>query len=107
MAVGNLTQDNFDREEYEGEIIEEMVSEDQPCAGRVMEIRALQVIKKDSRSKEDSDLTNKDAYTRIDYVELLEGKDITEELDAEIIEKHSIDTDEPEEEDEAGESDEK
>ncbi len=99
MAVGDLTQEDFDNEAYEGEIIEDMVAEEQPLAGRVVEIRAVQVVKKPQREKDEEDLKNEDCYTRIDYVELLQGEDITDELDAEVIEQYGIDTSEPEEED--------
>jgi hypothetical protein len=103
MTVGDLTQEDFDNESYEGEIIEDMVNAEQPLAGRVVEIRAVQVVKKAQRDKDEEDLTNEDCYTRVDYVELLQGEDITEELDAEVIEEYQIDTSEPDEGDDAAE----
>lgn len=92
MTLGDLTQKDFDNEEFEGEIIEEMVSSDQPLAGSVVEIRAKQVVKKPQRDKDEEDLRNEDCYTRIDYVERLDGEDIKDELDSEIIEQYGIDT---------------
>lgn len=91
MTVGDLTQDDFDKESFEGEIIEDMVSSEQPLAGRVIEVRAKQVVKKPQREKDEEDLRNEDCYTRIDYVELLDGEDIEDELDTEIIEQYGID----------------
>jgi len=99
MTVGDLTSEDFDNEEFEGQIIEEMVGEEQPLAGRIVEIRAVQVVKKPQREKDEEDLKNEDCYTRIDYVELLQGEDITDELDAEVIAQYDIDTSEPEDDD--------
>ena len=101
MTIGDLTQEDFDNEEYEGQIIEEMVSEKQPLAGRVIEVIAKQIVKKPKRDVDEEDLTNDDVYTRVDYVELLQGDEIIEELDAEIIEKFGIDTSDSDEDDDA------
>lgn len=98
MAGGDLTQEDFDNEDHEGQIIEEMVGDDQPLGGVILEVRATQVVKKPARSKDEEDLTNEDVYTRVDYVELLVGEDIEDELDEDTIEKYSIDTSEPDEE---------
>lgn len=92
LTVGDLTQEDFDNEEFEGKIIEEMVSVEQPLAGRVVEIRAKQVVKKPQRDKDEEDLRNEDCYTRLDYVELLDYEDIKDELGAEIIKQYSINT---------------
>lgn len=97
MAAGDLTQEDFDKEEYEGQIIEDMVDTEQPLAGRVIEVRAVQVVKKVNRNLDEEDLRNEHVYTRVDYVELLQGEDIIDELDKETIESYSIDTSEPDE----------
>ena len=83
MAVGNLTQDDFDKEEYEGEIIDQLVSEDAPGAGKVLEIKVQQRIKKDSRSKAESELGENDQYTTIGYVRCVPFSEVAEILEEE------------------------
>jgi len=87
MAAGDLTAEAFTEEEYPGQIIEQMVAAEQPLAGRVLEIRAQQVIKVAGRAKAETTLTNNDVYTRIDYLRRVPLPELAGVVDDKVIAK--------------------
>ena len=80
MCAGNLTEEDFATEEYEGAIVDQMLHADQPCAGYVLEIVIKSVIKKDKRDIPEEQLGSKDFYQTIDYVRRLSFGEVQEEL---------------------------
>lgn len=92
MAVGNLTEANFAEQEYDGQIFDELVGEDQPAAGVIVEVRSSQVIKQTAAGKPLDKLEAKDTYTRVDFVRRLPFSQVQEflagqGLDAKVIEQ--------------------
>ncbi len=69
MAVGNLTEADFDVQEYDGEIFDELMDQDvQPAAGVILEVRAVKVKKQSANNKTDDQLISSDFYTRVDFI---------------------------------------
>ena len=87
MAAGDLTEEDFQSEAYPGATIDELVGETQPVAGAVVEIRAQTVIKKESRAKAESALTNDDIYTRLDYVRRVSFAETKTLLEPKVIDR--------------------
>ncbi|CAK9074212.1 Uncharacterized protein (Fragment) [Durusdinium trenchii] len=88
LVAGDMTEEELlEREEYPGQMIEEMVSDEQPLAGAIVEVVARTVIKKDSRAKGEENLSNKDIYTRVAYRRVWSDEEAREFLPAEIADR--------------------
>ena len=74
MAAANLTEADFEAEEYDGQIIDEMVGPDQPVAGFVVEVRVEQTVKRDARDP----IENKDTYHKVNYIRRLSFSEVLE-----------------------------
>lgn len=86
-ALNAESEEAFDKAEaYPGENFEELVGEEQPGAGKVLELVAIQTIKKDSKTKSDADLkTANDTYTRMDFKRQLKDDEIRKVISPAII----------------------
>jgi hypothetical protein len=85
MAAGGLNESDFAQEEYPGQVIEQMVSPDQPLAGRLIEFRAAMVVKRDSRQKDS--VGPNDVYTRIDYIRRVPADEVPTVLGPDVTAK--------------------
>lgn len=86
-AMGATSEEQFDEsEEYPGENFDELVGEAQPGAGAVLELVAIQVVKKDAKTKSDDELkTAKDTYTRMDFKRKLSDDEIRKTVSPAIV----------------------
>lgn len=82
MAVGDLTEADFDNQEFDGQIFEELVSDDQPGGGVILEVRSTAVVKQAAKSKAPDQLTDGDTYTRTDFVRKVSFAETNEILSA-------------------------
>jgi hypothetical protein len=94
LVAGGLTESDFVQEEYPGKIIEDMVDEDQPLAGVVVEIRADTVVKKVAKAKPEEALTNDDVYTRLGYMRRVPASELAEILEDRELQKFFPDLEE-------------
>lgn len=92
MAVGDLTETDFEEQEYDGEIFDELVSEDQPGCGVILEVRSSLVKKQTAASKTDAALEAKDFYTRVDFVRRVPFSETKEILVAAGLDETTINT---------------
>lgn len=88
-ALGAENEQAFDdAEDYPGQNFEELVGEEQPAAGRVLELVAIQTIKKDSKTKSDADLkTATDTYTRMDFKRQLSDDEIRKVVSPAVLQR--------------------
>lgn len=91
MAAGDLTETDFDQQEYDGEIFDDMVAEENPVGGTVVEVRAVSVVKQTAANKKPEDLEAKDRYTRVDFVRRVPFSEVQEVMLAGGIEQDKID----------------
>ena len=82
MAIGDLTEGDFDNQEFDGQIFEEMVGADQPGGGVILEVRATAVVKQAAKSKPPEQLTEGDTYTRTDFIRKVSFSETNEVLTA-------------------------
>ena len=82
MAVGDLTEADFDNQTFDGEIFEELVSDDQPGGGVVLEVRSTAVVKQAAKAKAPDQLTDGDTYTRTDFIRKVSFAETNEILTA-------------------------
>jgi len=80
MAVGDLTETDFEEQSYDGEIFDELIGEDQPAAGVILEIRTVKVLKQNAASKATPEA--KDFYTRTDFMRRVSFSESKEVLTA-------------------------
>lgn len=88
MAIGNLTDQDFEAQEYDGQIFDELVSDDQPGAGAVLEVRTTQVLKQVAASKPSPE--PKDFYTRVDFLRRVSFSEVKETLAAAGVSAEAI-----------------
>lgn len=88
MAIGDLTEADFEAQEYDGEIFDELVSEDQPGAGVILQVRTVQVLKQAAANKEKPE--PKDYYTRTDFVRRVAFSEVKELLVAAGLDEETI-----------------
>ncbi len=109
MTVANLTEADFEEQEEDGEIIDEMVSEDQPAAGVILEVRSTQILKQTAAEKANPE--PKDFYTRVDFIrrvsfsetrDLLLESGLTPELVARRVPNIDLEIENESKEEEAG-----
>lgn len=82
MAIGDLTEADFDTQEFDGQIFEELVSDEQPGAGVILEVRATRIKKQSANGKAEENLTDSDFYTRTDFVRRVSFAETNEVLTA-------------------------
>jgi len=90
MAVGDLTETDFEEQAYDGEIFDEMVGEDQPAAGVVVEVRTVHVLKQAAATKAADKLEAKDFYTRVDFLRRLLFAEVKETLSMAGLDERTI-----------------
>ena len=78
MAVGDLTEADFESQEYDGQIFDELVSDDQPGAGVVLEVRTSEILKQNAANKATHE--PKDFYTRVDFIRRVPFSEVKEIL---------------------------
>lgn len=82
LAASGMSDGEFqESESYPGENIEDALSDDQPLAGTVIEMRAVVVVKEKSREKAEEDLTGSDVYVRTDYLRAIPFADLAAQMD--------------------------
>ena len=90
MAIGNLTETDFSGQAYDGEIFEELVSDGQPGAGVIVEVRTTRIRKQAAQGKSDDQLVDGDFYTRTDFVRRLSFAETNEVMTAAGLEVGQI-----------------
>lgn len=90
MAAGDLTQEDFDEEEYEGALIDAAVAEDQPLAGYTVEVLAEQIVKQGASEP----YSNDDVYTRCTYIRRVPASELAEHLGEKDLTRFYPDLDE-------------
>lgn len=90
MAVGDLTEQDFEEQKYDGEIFDELLSEDQPAAGVIVETRSALVKKKAAAEKTAEQLKPSDFYTRVDFLRRVPFGEVKEILAAAGVEERII-----------------
>lgn len=94
MVATDCTEAQFEQEEYDGQIIDELVSEEQPAAGVVLELRVEQVVKQNARDRAAGDLKNENVYTKNNYIRRLSFAETLEMLGDDVARKFIPDIDE-------------
>lgn len=86
LTASGLTDEEFqEAEEYPGQAIEQALSEDQPLAGAVIEMRAVPVIKEKAQNKAEEDLGKGDAYVRSDFLRVIRFADVASLFDEDEV----------------------
>lgn len=90
IAASNMTQDELTalEEEHDTTIIDEMVSPEQPFAGVVVEAHVQVRRNKKGRDVADADLTSENVFTMTDWVRRVPYSELSELVDAEVLERH-------------------
>lgn len=95
MAASNMTQDEIrEAEEYDGQFIEEVVGEEQPFAGVVVEIQATIKKKKVAKETPDEEVQSDDVFTKISYLRRVPFAELPELVDEGVLAAFIPDLDE-------------
>lgn len=79
MIASDKTQEEIqEAEEYAGQFIEEIVGEEQPFAGVVVEILATTKKKKDAKNVSDEDVKSDQVFTKISYLRRVPYAEVAE-----------------------------
>lgn len=90
MAVGDLTEEHFAEQEYDGQIFDELMGEEQPAAGSIVEVRSTQIVKQTAMNKPAAALEPKDTYTRVDFIRRVSFTEVQETLVAAGLDEKAI-----------------
>jgi hypothetical protein len=95
MTASGMSQEEIQAaEEHEGQFVEEIVGEDQPLAGVVVEINAKCRPKKDFRNKPINELGDKEFFTKVSYLRRVPFAELPDLIDANVLARHLPDLDE-------------
>ena len=96
MAATGMSQEEIqEAEEYDGQFIEEMVGEDQPLAGRVVELRVGVRKTKDAKTKDLDTLSmGKGLFTKCTYLRRVPYAELADLVDEDVLARFIPDLDE-------------